>query len=160
MLSTATDSLDDAAQHFKRYKSVPAPAGQSSELASTLAGNLVAMQQSLITTVSHVRESSDAIYNAASLEELTATVKQNDENARQASQLAKNAPGTTAKGGRVVDGVVSTMSEITGSSQKIADIISVIDRIAFQTNILALNAAVNATRASEQGRGSTRLVRQ
>jgi methyl-accepting chemotaxis protein-1 (serine sensor receptor) len=53
----------------------------------------------------------------------------------------------------VVDGVVTTMKEIAGSSKKIADITSVIDGIAFQTNILALNAAVEAARAGEQGRG-------
>jgi methyl-accepting chemotaxis protein len=45
------------------------------------------------------------------------------------------------------------MSNINGSSRKIADIIGVIDGIAFQTNILALNAAVEAARAGEQGRG-------
>ncbi|MEA7931715.1 methyl-accepting chemotaxis protein, partial [Salmonella enterica subsp. enterica serovar Montevideo] len=44
-------------------------------------------------------------------------------------------------GVKVVDNVVQTMRDIASSSQKIADIISVIDGIAFQTNILALNAA-------------------
>jgi len=87
------------------------------------------------------------------MEQLTATVKQNAENARQASQLALSASQTAEKGGSVVDGVVKTMSEIAGSSKKIADITSVIDGIAFQTNILALNAAVEAARAGEQGRG-------
>jgi methyl-accepting chemotaxis protein len=87
------------------------------------------------------------------MEELTATVKQNTDNARQAAQLAKNASETAGKGGRVVDQVVTTMKEISDSSRQIADITSVIDSIAFQTNILALNAAVEAARAGEQGRG-------
>lgn len=144
-----------------------------------LADGLAQMQQSLIATVSNVRDSASAIYTgaseisqgnhdlssrteqqaasleqtAASMEELTATVKQNAENARQASSLAKNASETAEKGGHVVDGVVKTMNEIADSSRKIADITSVIDGIAFQTNILALNAAVEAARAGEQGRG-------
>ena len=146
---------------------------------SLLAESLKNMQQELVRTVSDVRDGSDAIYTgaseitagsndlssrteqqaasleetAASMEELTATVKQNAENARQASQLALSASETAQKGGKVVDGVVKTMSEIAGSSKKIADITSVIDGIAFQTNILALNAAVEAARAGEQGRG-------
>lgn len=69
------------------------------------------------------------------MEQLTATVKQNAENARQASHLALSASETAQKGGKVVDNVVQTMRDIAGSSQKIADIISVIDGIAFQTNI-------------------------
>jgi hypothetical protein len=74
------------------------------------------------------------------VEELTATVRQNADNARQASQLAKTASGIASEGGTVVNEVVSTMAEISDSSGKIVDIISVIDGIAFQTNILALNA--------------------
>ncbi|MGK3126684.1 methyl-accepting chemotaxis protein [Candidatus Pantoea formicae] len=146
---------------------------------SQLASSLHDMQQSLVRTVSNVRDGSDAIFTgaseisagnndlsarteeqaasleqtAASMEQLTATVKQNAENARQASQLALSASETAQKGGDVVQGVVRTMSDIAGSSKKIADIISVIDGIAFQTNILALNAAVEAARAGEQGRG-------
>ncbi|MBB6094258.1 methyl-accepting chemotaxis protein-1 (serine sensor receptor) [Povalibacter uvarum] len=90
---------------------------------------------------------------ASSMEEMTATVKQNADNARQANQLATSARGQAERGGSVVQRAVSAMTEINGSSRKIADIISVIDEIAFQTNLLALNAAVEAARAGEQGRG-------
>ena len=90
---------------------------------------------------------------AAAMEELTSTVKQNADNARQANQLVVSASSHAIKGGDVVGQVVQTMSAITDSSRKIADIIGVIDGIAFQTNILALNAAVEAARAGEQGRG-------
>ncbi|WP_045762388.1 methyl-accepting chemotaxis protein, partial [Xanthomonas albilineans] len=75
---------------------------------------------------------------AASMEELTSTVKQNAENARQANQLAVGAASVASQGGAVVGQVVQTMTGIEVASKKIADIISVIDGIAFQTNILAL----------------------
>ncbi|CCU44927.1 methyl-accepting chemotaxis protein [Salmonella enterica subsp. enterica serovar Agona str. 26.F.98] len=139
-----------------------------------LAENLRHMQSELMRTVGDVRNGANAIYSgaseiamgnndlssrteqqaasleetAASMEQLTATVKQNAENARQASHLALSASETAQKGGKVVDNVVQTMRDIASSSQKIADIISVIDGIAFQTNILALNAAVEEAIAS------------
>ena len=69
---------------------------------------------------------------ASSMEELTSTVKQSAENARQANQLAAGASTIAVKGGEVVAQVVSTMSGISESSKKIADIIGVIDGIAFQ----------------------------
>jgi methyl-accepting chemotaxis protein len=87
------------------------------------------------------------------MEELTATVKHNADNAQQANELVLGASEVAARGGRVVGDVVNTMTSISASSKKIRDIIGVIDGIAFQTNILALNAAVEAARAGEQGRG-------
>ncbi len=90
---------------------------------------------------------------AASMEELTGTVRQNADNARQANQLAVSASEVAVRGGGLVAQVVDTMGSINESSRKIVDIIGVIDGIAFQTNILALNAAVEAARAGEQGRG-------
>ena len=90
---------------------------------------------------------------ASSMEEMTATVRQNAENAQHASMLAISACDVATKGGQMVEQVVGTMASISESSKKIVDIIGVIDGIAFQTNILALNAAVEAARAGEQGRG-------
>jgi len=90
---------------------------------------------------------------AASMTQMTATVKSNAETATQANQLSGSASDAAARGGQAVSEVVTTMNDITDSSKRIADIIGVIDGIAFQTNILALNAAVEAARAGEQGRG-------
>ena len=90
---------------------------------------------------------------ATSMEQLTVTVKQNADNARQANQMALNASSVAEKGGAMVAKVIDTMDAINQSSRKISDIIAVIDGIAFQTNILALNAAVEAARAGDQGRG-------
>ncbi len=90
---------------------------------------------------------------ASSMEELTATVRQNSDNSGQANQQIIKSSSIAVEGGHTMGNVVSTMSSISESSIKIAEIISVIDSIAFQTNILALNAAVEAARAGEQGRG-------
>ncbi|MDA8521434.1 methyl-accepting chemotaxis protein [Acidovorax sp. NCPPB 4044] len=146
---------------------------------SPLLATLQDMQQSLATVVSTVRQGSDSVATAsaeiaqgnndlssrtehqasalaetaASMDQLGATVRQNADNAQQASQLAQGASSVATQGGEVVAEVVRTMRGIDDSSKKIAEIIGVIDGIAFQTNILALNAAVEAARAGEQGRG-------
>ena len=87
------------------------------------------------------------------MEELTSTVRNNADNARQANQVAGNASQLATTGGEVVGRAVTAMQQINDSSEHIAEIIGVIDEIAFQTNLLALNASVEAARAGEQGRG-------
>lgn len=69
---------------------------------------------------------------AASMEQLGATIRHNADSASQANQLAVGASRVAAQGGEVVSKVVSTMQDINTSSQKIADIIGVIDGIAFR----------------------------
>jgi methyl-accepting chemotaxis protein len=146
---------------------------------NSIVGTMARMRASLAETVGVVRNASEAIATgssqiaggsidlsqrteeqasnlqetAASMEQLNSTVKNSADSAQQAAQLARAASHVAARGGEVVSQVVSTMGEIQGSSQRIADIIGTIDGIAFQTNILALNAAVEAARAGEQGRG-------
>jgi methyl-accepting chemotaxis protein len=90
---------------------------------------------------------------SASLEEITATVRQSADNAKQASQLAAGSKDSALQGQEVVDKAIAAMSEINVASAKISDIISTIDEIAFQTNLLAVNAAVEAARAGDEGRG-------
>jgi aerotaxis receptor len=97
--------------------------------------------------------SASLVETAASMEEISGTVRATAENARQASETADCATRAADQGGEVVGAVVDCMAQISQSSRRIADIIGVIDGIAFQTNILALNAAVEAARAGEQGRG-------
>jgi len=90
---------------------------------------------------------------SATADELSSTVLNNADSARQANQLAQNASEVASHGGEAVEKVVATMQGIAKSSQRIGDIIGVIDGIAFQTNILALNAAIEAARAGGHGRG-------
>lgn len=137
------------------------------------------MQESLVKTVSTVRGNAENVATAsiqiaqgntdlsqrteeqasaleqtsATMSQLSVTVRNNAENARQAALLAGNVRDVARQGSEVSIGITGTMKTIGESSARIGDITSVIDSIAFQTNILALNAAVEAARAGEQGRG-------
>ncbi|GAB3410446.1 methyl-accepting chemotaxis protein [Erwinia aphidicola] len=99
------------------------------------------------------QQSCAVVETAASMEEITATVKNTTDNVKKASQLSHSVLTNAAKGGEVIAEVVTTMNEIADSSERINDITNVINGIAAQTNILALNAAVEAARAGDQGRG-------
>ncbi len=90
---------------------------------------------------------------AASMEEITGTVRHNSQNVEEARALARRARTQAMEGGEAVRNTTRAMAAINAASMKIADITSVIDEIAFQTNLLALNASVEAAHAGEQGKG-------
>ena len=90
---------------------------------------------------------------AASMEEMTGTVRHNADNVHEANQLATDARNQAEQGGKALRDTTRAMDEIQQASRKIAEITTVIDEIAFQTNLLALNAAVEAAHAGDQGRG-------
>ena len=90
---------------------------------------------------------------AAALEEITATVKSSSERAEQAGALVARTKEGAERSGAVVNDAVAAMRDIAQSSTDISSIIGVIDDIAFQTGLLALNAGVEAARAGEAGKG-------
>lgn len=89
----------------------------------------------------------------ASLEEMASTTRNNAENTQLASRLANESRSATEHGQKQMFTMSEAMDQISDSSTEISKIIKVIDEIAFQTNLLALNAAVEAARAGEAGKG-------
>jgi len=99
--------------------------------------------------------------------EMAATILQSKKHAEDASDASRNASQTASMGGEIVgetvDGMQGIQNVVQGSAESIGDlarsaeqideIVKVIDDIADQTNLLALNAAIEAARAGEQGRG-------
>lgn len=112
-------------------------------------------------------QSAQATEVAGAVEQMASTIIQTTKNASTAADSAKNAGKIAQEGGSVVYQTVEgmnriaevvskaavTVQELGKSSDQIGEIVQVIDDIADQTNLLALNAAIEAARAGEQGRG-------
>ncbi len=83
---------------------------------------------------------------SASVEQMASSVQQNAENAKVTEGMSGKAAKEATEGGKAVRDTVLAMKTI-------ADKISIVDDIAYQTNLLALNAAIEAARAGEHGKG-------
>lgn len=90
---------------------------------------------------------------SSTLEETASMVQQNRDNTQQAAVLAKQSKEYASKSNLEMQRMMEAMEDLKKSSAEISKIIKVIDEIAFQTNILSLNAAVEAARAGDAGKG-------
>jgi methyl-accepting chemotaxis protein len=90
---------------------------------------------------------------SSALEEMASMSKTNADNAGKANQLMNQTTHVVGQSQSVMKQTSDAMGKINDASAKIANIIKVIEEIAFQTNLLALNAAVEAARAGEHGKG-------
>ena len=90
---------------------------------------------------------------AAAVEEITGNIRGNANNIAQMSKFANELTVVANAGVTLAEKTTSSMDEINSQVSAINEAISVIDQIAFQTNILSLNAAVEAATAGEAGKG-------
>jgi methyl-accepting chemotaxis protein len=90
---------------------------------------------------------------AAAIEEITSITRNNSQNAKKMSQLGTIVQGAVANGQKLASQTATSMDDINFEVNSINEAITIIDQIAFQTNILSLNAAVEAATAGEAGKG-------
>ncbi|WP_028876398.1 methyl-accepting chemotaxis protein [Teredinibacter turnerae] len=138
------------------------------ELASNIAGQASALMREAESAESYVNTQNKELEQVATaMNQMSATVNEVAGHAEEAAANAENASEAADNGYRIVDGsyanivtmnssltsAVGVMEELNRDSQQIGQVLTVITGIAEQTNLLALNAAIEAARAGEQGRG-------
>jgi methyl-accepting chemotaxis protein len=142
--------------------------GEVSEAGSAIASASTELTASTEEMATGTKEQSDqTAFVSTAMEDMSKMIIENSSNAGVLDETAKSAKDAAVHGGKVVEESVLGMRRIAtvvrastestrilgASSSQIGQIVSVIDEIADQTNLLALNAAIEAARAGEQGRG-------
>ncbi len=112
------------------------------------------MQKSVKNLAIRANEQASSLEQTANtLEKITSITKNNTQNAAKMSDLSKDLKNSVITGEKLAHQTALSMDEINQKVQAINEAITIIDQIAFQTNILSLNAAVEAATAGEAGKG-------
>ncbi len=168
-LAEGKDELGEMAANFNQMMSQMA--GTLHEV-SSVAAQLAAASKELSTVTEEARngvaqQQSETDQVAIAMNEITASMEAVANNATQVADAVAKANGETLAGAKVVEQSVKAITnlaaevkkssaviqELASDSQNIGTVLDVIKAIADQTNLLALNAAIEAARAGEQGRG-------
>lgn len=166
---SSSDEVGETAQAFDgliaSFQQIMGQVLESADKVSAFAKDLSSSSGHVAARSSSQSESTAAM--AAAVEEMTVSINHISDNAREALDISRQSGNLSTEGGEIIQQAALEMSRIADTvretsrsieevgqhSNQISSIVQVIKDIASQTNLLALNAAIEAARAGEQGRG-------
>jgi methyl-accepting chemotaxis protein PixJ len=162
LFNAIIDNLNDIAVQVKQ---------SSNQVNSSAIVNTESIEQLAVQAVEEAEETRKTL---ASVAQMSTSIQEVSQNANQASDLASDAYKVTQEGKLAIDRTVNSiqalrttmgetakkMKRLGESSQKISQVVSLIGEIALKTNLLAINASVEASRAGEQGEGFSIVAEQ
>jgi len=147
-LSSASEQVASASDQ------ISSGAQQLSQGATEQAANLEEVSASMEEVSSQAKgNASNAEHTASVVKEVSVMIASSMKNAEEGAKVGEDAKKSAADGVQAMNRIEASMSEIQTASEKVADIIEVINEITHQTKMLATNAAIEAARAGEQGKG-------
>lgn len=163
------DEFGQVVQHFNQFmQKLQTLVKQIKDISAEVAGSSTQMNQDAKSSKSSIDQQGDALtLVATAVNQMSAAIQEVARNTTEAADEAKNASARSEEGQRIVHDTIEQIQQLAAQVQtaasvivhveaeagKVTSVIDVIRGIAEQTNLLALNAAIEAARAGEQGRG-------
>ncbi len=148
---TKVDSNDEIGELSQHMNTMADDLSQALMVVAASTKQLAIATEEISSTAEGV--SDGAQQQSACFEQLSSSIQGNSDNSKVANALSKDVDQKTKIAGVAMDNTLEVMGSIKKSSEQISEAVMQITDIAEQTNLLALNAAIEAARAGEQGKG-------
>ncbi|GEM_PF-2037858 len=147
-MAVSTEEMSSTTLLFS--ENAQSQAASAEEITATIE-EIAAGVDSITRNVSQQVERLDSLLGR--MEELSSTIVGMGDQVREAVQISSEISSTAKLGGQSLESLNSSMTTITSSSQKVMNIVAIINEISDRINLLSLNAAIEAARAGEAGKG-------